>query len=353
VGGHIVCMNVGLRLLLAQHGGLVLRSQLLDIGLSPSRITQLCRAGALIVVRRGVYADAELWESLDEYRGRPRLRARAAVMKLQRGWVMSHDSAALELGMPLLWPKASLTHVTRPGFSAAWTRYGVKHHYARYRPSQLLDIDGRRVLDAARTAVDLAREHGEQEGVVACDWALRNGTTRAALLEALVPMASWPYVVRARSAVEHADPRAENANETLGRLLVQELGIGPVDLQFPVAITGGVAWCDLRVGNHIFEIDGRIKYQSTDRGGVSDRDVSQVVWDERKRQRLVCAEGLGMSRIIWEDYWGVARKEAMARLRAEYAITLARFGPELSPRLAASAERLRAIHGLRDRAHGA
>ena len=339
-----------LKSLLAGSGGIVLRSQLLDAGFLPSRITELCRAGALVCVRRGVYADGELWEGLDMYRGRPRFVARAAVLKLQRGWVMSHDSAALELGMPLLKPQHSLVHITRPGFSAAWTRYGVKHHYARFRRSQLIEIEGRRVLNAARTAVDLAREHGETEGVVACDWALRNGTTRAELLEALVPMAYWPHVCRARSAVDRADPRAENANETLGRLLVEELGIGEPDPQFPVAIERGVAWCDVRVGNHVFEMDGRIKYQGSDEGGVAEREPARVVWDEKQRQRLICAEGLGMSRIIWDDYWGDARDRAKARLHAEYAISEERFGRELSPRLAASAKRLRAIHGLRDRA---
>jgi hypothetical protein len=298
-----------------------------------------------------VYADGGLWATLDEFRGRPRLRARAAVMKLQRGWVMSHDSAALELDMPLLRPQRSLVHITRPGFSAAWTRYGVKHHYARFRADQLMDVEGRRVLNAARTAVDLAREHGEMEGVVACDWALRAGVTRTELQEVLAPMQFWPHVVRARWAVDMADPRAENANESLGRMLVTELGIGKPDPQFPVAIDGGrIAWCDIRVGNHVFEIDGRTKYQPMEVGGLADRDPHRVVWDEKKRERLVCAEGLGMSRIFWEDYWGEARDRARRRLMAEYAVSEARFGAELAPRLAASAERLRALHGMRDTA---
>ena len=48
---------------------------------------------------RGVYAEAQLWDSLDEYAGRPLLRARAALRKMRRGWVLSHDSAAHALGI--------------------------------------------------------------------------------------------------------------------------------------------------------------------------------------------------------------------------------------------------------------
>jgi hypothetical protein len=225
----------------------------------------------------------------------------------------------------------------------------VKHHYARFRPSQLVEIDNFRVLNMARTAVDIGREHGESAGVVACDSAMRHGTPRSALIEAYLPMQHWPGVTNARSAVDLADPRAENAAESLARLLVIELGIGKPDPQFPVAIESGTAWCDIRVGNHKFELDGRIKYRSIENGGVATGPVDDVVWEEKKRERMVCAEGLGMSRIFWEDFWGAKRDLAKLRLRAEYAVTEARYGSELSEHLARSAAEIRARLGWRDR----
>ena len=76
-------------------------------------------------------------------------------------------------------------------------------------------------------------------------------------------------------------------------------------------------------------------------GGVADKPVEDVLWDEKKRQRLVCAEGLGMSRIIWEDFWGPARVRARNRLLAEYAVTEARFGSRLPERLARFAATVR------------
>jgi hypothetical protein len=338
---------------LARSGGFVTRAAALDAGLTPSRLSQLIRKGELVVVRRGVYADAELWNGLDEYRGKPRLRARTAMTNLQRAWVASHDSASLELEMPLIRPQQSLTHITRPGYSTAWTRYGVKHHYARFLPGQTLVVEGRRVLGPARTAVDMAREHGEMAGVVACDWALRNGVSRAELIEAYLPMEHWKGVPDARSAVDLADPRAENLAESLGRMIVRELDIGEPDPQFPIEIETGVVWCDIRVGNHMFEIDGHLKYVPKEEGGFLVGSVQQMIWDEKKRERLIRAEGLGLSRILYEDYWGERRAAAKRRLRAEYDVTEQRFGPDLPPRLARAAEEIRRRRGRRDRARSA
>ncbi len=333
---------------LAAQGGLVTRAQAFDAGLTPSRLTALVRAGDLVLVRRGVYADGELWRSLDEYVGRPLLRVRAAVMVLDRAWVASHDSSALVHGMPVLGAAESLVHVTRPGYSSAWTRAGVSHHYARFAPGEVLTSDdGMRYLCVARTAVDMARYHGELAGLVACDWALRQGVTRSELLETCLAMIFWPGIVATRAAIGRADPRAESVAETLGRDLVEELGVGPVDPQVPIALQGRPHWCDLRVGNHVFEVQGEIKYRSQDQGGVAERPISEVVVAEKKRSRLVRAEDLGLSEILWEDFWGAGRRAALARLKMEYVATERRFGPELHPRLAAQAAAMRERHGWR------
>jgi hypothetical protein len=97
-----------------------------------------------------------------------------------------------------------------------------------------------------------------------------------------------PHITRARAAVDHADPSAETVGESLARLLV-------------------------------------------------------TIWEEKKRERLIRAEGLGMSRIIFDDFWGSARARALSRLGAEYELTatqlgtvlpdhLERFAPEMAGR---------------------
>lgn len=346
-------MYVRLAQALAANGGLITRGQALDSGLTPSRLTELLRAGSLVHVPgvRGVYADAAVWSSLDDFHGKPLARVRAVLMIKNRVWVASHDSAALVHGMPLIDARASLVHLTRPGYGGAWTRAGVSHHYGRFAPGQLLEPPGMpRHLSIARTAVDIAREHGELAGLVACDWALRQGAGRSELMEAYLPMSHWPGVIDARSAVELADPRAESAAESLGRHLVKSLGVGDVDVQFPLRLEGRVRWCDLRIGNQVFEVHGKFKYVPSSLGGVAERPITEVVWEEKKRARLIRGEGLGLSDILYQDFFGEGRVRALRRLRAEYDVTCARFGPDLHPRLAAQAAELRARYGRRDRA---
>lgn len=337
-------MHPGVSATFAQSGGLITRAQALDLGLSPATIRSLVRLGEWVLVRRSVYCDAVVWHAADEYVGRPRLRARAALLTMRRSWVLSHDSAAHELGMAILTPEQPYVHITRPGFTGAWTEYGVKHHLARYRPEQVVEVNGLKVLDLARTAVDIGRERGVTDGLVACDSALRMGVPRAALADALDDMRNWPHVTSARTAVELADPGAKDPGESLARELVLELGLGPVETQFPLWIGDRVAWCDLRVGCHVFEFDGFVKYRPIEDGGFATRPAD-VVWAEKKREREIAAEGLGVSRIIWEDFWGERRQHAKQRLRAEYDVTVARFGEELPARLSRAAAEIRARRG--------
>jgi hypothetical protein len=324
------------------HGGVLSRGMLLDLGVAPGEIRRMARQGRWVRVRRGAYTTAEIWDALDEYVGRPRLRARAAILMMRRGWVLSHDSAAHEHGMAILTPLEPHVHVTRPGFTNAWTENGVKHHLARFREGQRVLVDGRPVLDLARTAVDIARERGRKDGLVACDSAMRMGVTRTELQHAVDPMENWPGSRAARLCVRLADPDADNPHESLGRELVYEAGIGDPDTQFPVRTAAGVKWCDIRVGNHVIETDGKIKIRAVADGGVADRSAGDVLWDERKRERLVRDRQLVVTRLYWEDYWGERRQAALRRLQADHADSVRLYGAVLSPDLAREAEAIRA-----------
>lgn len=328
---------------MAANHGLITRAQALDAGLSPSAIRWLLKTGELVRAHRGVYADGELWRSLDDHRGRPRMRAHAAVLTLRRSYVLSHDSAGHEQELDLLQVPDPHVHITRPGFTAAWTEYGVKHHLARFRPEQVVVPDGFAALDLARTAVDIAREHGAPYGEVACDSAMRKGVTRAELEEAIAPMVCWPHIRRTRAAVDFARPGTGSVAETLGRLLVCELGLdAPIEIQFPVRREQGrVAWLDILVGRHAFEVDGKGKYVPIELGGFSAHLPQEVLWAEKRRERELHRVGLGTSRIFWEDFWGAQRRMALQRMREEYAETAYRFGTVLPERLVREARELR------------
>ena len=326
----------------AQQHGLVTRRQAVETGYSERELRTLTAVGGRwVVVRRGVYVERDLWEALAPYDGEMRLRDMAAHLTMTTMHVMSHDSAARALELPTLRPREPLVHVTRPVLNGSRTEHGVKHHLSRLEPGDIQSVDDLPVTGLARTVLDLGREHGLEHGVVAADAALRRGLTIAALDDELTRMRCWPGIVRARATVEYADPGAESPAESLGRLLVISLGIGEVETQFPVRLDDRVVWCDLRVGRHVFEVDGRQKYLRPSEGGLSDREAGEVVWREKRREQQICATGLGMSRLVWDDFWGPARKRAIARLRADYAVTLARFGSVLPAHMAQFAEQMR------------
>ena len=334
-------MRPRLRALASTQGGLITRAQAIAAGYSPGEIRGLTRTGGpWSVVRRGVYAETEVWAAADR-EAVLRLQDRAAHLLMTRPHLISHDSAARAWRLPHLRAREPLVHVTRFGLTGSRTHEGVKHHLTRLGLLRAEMLDGMRATGLARTALDLAREHGYVHGVVACDAALQLGVPLDALEAELALMSYWPGVTQARAALGLADSGAESPGESLTRLLLLELGIGEPETQFPVRIRNGVAWADLRIGCQLFEFDGYLKLLPVEEGGVATRPASEVLWDERQRQLEICSEGLGMSRVAWADLFGARREETKRRLEAECAVTRARFGDVLPPHLAAFADRVR------------
>lgn len=327
---HARANDAQVRRLAADRGGLVSRPEILNAGLSPGVIRSLVESGSLVTLRPGFYTPADHWGSLDELRQRPLLRVRAGHRSLVQPHAISHTSAALVLDLPFLRPPQQLIHVTKEHGPRARVRAGIKHHQARYRSGQVRHQTGLPVLDLARTALDIAREDGFRSGVVAIDAALQRGVTQTALAQALAAMWKWPGSVTARAALEFSDPGAESPGESLTRILVAELELGPaIQTQFELRDISGRVRCDLRVGRHIFEFEGKIKLLTREQGGVADKDPVDVLVARQARHDWVCGFQLGMSHVTWDDVWGDRRAETMVRLRREYAATVARFGTSI------------------------
>lgn len=322
-------MSPEVRGIMTRQHGLVTRAQAVTLGMTPEAIDRLVSRGTWVAIRRAVYAEAELVAALTSYRAQRLLADRAACLRVTLPHVRSHDSAAHELDLPVLRPAVPMTHVTRPGVVGSHLRYGVKHHLAPFATERVVDVNGFATLGLARTSLDIAREHGLRAGVVAVDSARRLGTTLRELDLELLLMKSWPYVTVAREAVELSDPDTDSIGETLTREVVTELGYGRPQTQFGLTSGGRTVWCDLRLGRHVFEFDGRVKYQRIDKGGVALTSADEVVWWEKRRQDWVCGFKLGMSRVVWDDLFGLARERTLERLRREYLDTCRRFGESI------------------------
>lgn len=309
--------------------GLISTSEALAEGLAPDDVRRLVRCGIWVPVRRGIYTHREHWSALDEWRGRPLLEVRAVHRSLLLPHTISHVSGALVHDLPTLRTHDGLVHVTKYGGSRAHVRNGVKHHHARFTDDDVLLIDGLPVLGLARTALDIAREHGFAAGVCAIDAARRRGVSVAELWVAREAMWRWPGVSVADDALDVSDPGAESIGESLTRILLMEVGLGPIQTQFELSDAGRSARCDLRVGRQMFEFDGLVKLRPPERGGLADRPPEEVVAAEKDRQDWVCGFHLGMSRITWPDFWGARREQAKRRLRREYDATVARYGTSI------------------------
>lgn len=327
----------------AECGGIVTRAQVVALGLSEREVDKLLRQRRLVAVKTGLYTTSQLWSSWDDHRARPLARVRAAQGSIEIEHVFSHESAALIWGLPLVDAAAAATHITRRDKRATRTYGGIWHHGAAYDDHQVHWVGGLPVLDRARTVLDLSRRRdGRRSGLVAADAYLRSGHSREALSDLLLSqMVGWPYTRTAARVVRDADGGAANAGESLARELVLEAGLGPVETQFPMPHRGGTYFADIRAGRHIIEFDGRIKYRSTAQGGVADRDLEEILWDERSRHRDISMLGLGVSRLVYADFWGAAREHAMARLRADHAEIVDRLGRELPSDLESYARNIR------------
>ncbi|GAA5107391.1 hypothetical protein GCM10023339_05380 [Alloalcanivorax gelatiniphagus] len=331
-------MRPALQAVAASQGGIFSRAQALRAGYTEREIKALTRPeGDWAVVRLGVYCERARLDPLD-HRSRWLLKDRAAALSTQRPVTMSHDSAARLLTIDTLDPPAHASHLTLYGPRGSRRSSGLVRH-RDLLPLCVERVDGLLATSYARTAVDIARWHGYRDGVVAMDSVRRLGVPQSDLVAELDRMRHHPHIARAHAALRDSDAGAESVLETLGRELVASLGIGEVHTQFAVRIAGDrVVWCDIRVGCHLFECEGRLKLVPPDRGGVASEPPEAVVWKQQRCRTDICAEGFGMSRIVWADCLEPGRERARARLRKEYAVTEARFGREPAPHLLEFAE---------------
>ena len=103
-------------------------------------------------------------------------------------------------------------------------------------------------------------------------------------------------------------------------MLVIELGFGTPSTQVWIEDGGRRVRVDLILNGHIFEFDGKVKYTGEFGAGT------EVLWREKEREDWLRSLGLGVSRIVWSDLFGAARRAALKRLTREYLATQARRG---------------------------
>ena len=279
---------------------LQLRRDAVRDGWSDDELGRLVRSGHLSRLRRGAYVDGTLPSDAAASHA---LLVRATLAGLRRPAVVSHQSAAVLLGLPLWDVPLNRVHVTRrPG---AWNDSGrlLCCHVARLRDDEVIEVDGAPVRTPVRTALDLARSLPHEAAVVALDAALRKGlVAHDALRTRLLDIAGTPGSRSAARAVQAADGRSESVGESRSRVVLDRWKLTPSALQFEVRSADGrligrtdFAWEEHRL---VGEFDGRVKYGRFLRPGEHAGDA---VFREKEREDSIRDEGWGVVRWTWSD----------------------------------------------------
>lgn len=285
-------------------------------GVSKQQIRTLTRSGDLVQLRQGVYATrtAVQWAGADQVRHHL-LHVLAARATAGRDAVASYQSAAILHRLDLLEsPPVSRVTLTVPP-SRRWER--AKSAEIVFRCAELPAEQVTRLYDVpvttvTRTVADLARTLPFTDAVVLADSALRaEKTTKARLDMALDGCARWPGVKQGRRVVKFADERAESPLESAGRVVFDQFGLEPPELQATVITAGGAFRVDFlwRAHRLVAEGDGLLKY----------RDRANLI-RQFDRDRLLRDAGYKVVHFTWAELFK-APEIVIGRIRRAAAVT--------------------------------
>ena len=239
--------------------------------------------------------------------------------------MLTHESAALVLGIPIIGARPDAVHLASSTGSAPRNERGVVWHRERLRDGDLMEYGGFVLTSPERTMFDLARTRGFASAVTGIDAVLAGRyeplpvrfdgdrfvesepVSVAALdkvaLAARIDEAKGARGIRAaRRAVEFADSRSGSPGESLSRAQIHLLGFPAPELQVPFARRdGGIdvtdfLWPDFAIAG---EFDGFVKYHREEY--LDGRAPEEVVWLEKERERRLRRDhGLEVSRWVWD-----------------------------------------------------
>jgi hypothetical protein len=268
-------------------------------GLTQGQVRALLRTGELRRVRHGVYR----WSTPSEADAAPdhAALARLTWAQLRPGATVSHLSAAVMHGLPLLGPPPQRVSVIRPGGGHGRVSPTLHLHRCDLAASDVVELDGVPVTSMARTAVDVARTSSFDQATVVADAALRFGVHRLELQRCAEAFCGRRGVARARRVIAFANAESGSAGESVSRVRMHQAGLPAPVLQWQINDSDGrqlftdFAWPDLRT---VGEFDGKIKYGRLLRPGQSADDV---VMAEKQRENRIRRHGWWLVRWGWAE----------------------------------------------------
>lgn len=268
--------------LLARHGGVARRRDLLKAGLTRRELHRRVERGALRPLTPHLFARPEVV---------PDEELRTAAVGLDA--VVSHTDAALLWGLELAVTPARRTVTVARNRSRA-SREGVAVHRADLTAAQWERRDGLRVTTVVVTVLDLCRSLPLAQAVAVADSAVRRGAVELAdLTQALCLLPAGRGRDRVARVLGLVDERCGSVLESLVRVLLAEHGLRPPQTQLEVRVRAGLigrvdfAWPDARL---VVETDGFAFH--------ADRRTYR---DDRRRGNALVLAGWRVLRFSWED----------------------------------------------------
>lgn len=270
--------------------------------------------GRLVRVHRGAFMPAASWRSLTETE-RYTYRILGAIGSARSIPVVSHVSAAVLHGAPIIGPLPGLVHVLASLSAGTRSEHGYRKHATPFLTAGL-DIRGElRMTSLTRTLAEVAADSPFLTAVGMLDWAFaQHPISKDDVLGALDDFDIRRGRRRAERAIAFADARAGSPGESLSRVRIQEAGIPAPVLQVPFGDQAGKIgvvdfwWPEYQL---IGEFDGVAKYVRGEFTG--GRDVADVVIAEKRREDRLRALGPVVARWGWSLAWGELGLQALLR----------------------------------------
>lgn len=279
----------------------------LDLDSRPFR--RAVKRGDAVRIHRGAYMAASVWRSLDRHE-QYRHQVIAATGASRTHPVLSHRSAAVVWGVPLIGPLPRLVDVLATEAAGTRTEGSFRRHATRFVESDIEVVEGIAITSLRRTIVDLALTLPFPAAVAALDWAIRPGTpdspkphvTLDDLFDAIVALQVTRGGRRVSRAIEFGDGLSASPGESISRAVIHELGFPAPVLQKRFDDRHGLIgftdfwWPEFRL---IGEFDGLAKYTRDQyRHGLS---INDIVMAEKKREDRLRALGPSVARWLWVD----------------------------------------------------
>lgn len=252
-------------------------------------------SGAVVRVRAGAYAAPSAGGVWEQRRRLAQARIAAVTAQLSLDMVVSHQSAALLWGLPMV-DRGAQVHIIQRSAAHRRGAADVVRHEHELSDGEVVDLAGVRVTSLERTMTDCALSLRPSAALVVCDAGLRRGAARDHWSTMVGASAGRRGIVTARAVLELADDGAESAGESLARYLVLRAGLPVPQTQVRIVTVDGTYWSDIGWPQwHVaIEYDGRAKYSAAG-------DAAEAVLAERRREVAIHRAGWHLVRVTASD----------------------------------------------------